>query len=117
MANRRMFTKQLNEDLKFEKLSVEGKWMVLISLLYADDDGYIKVKDILHHSGVDQSVLSTLEPDFLIVDNEVAFIKIFQETQTLQGDRYTPSVLSQYHKIKTQYKFKSKKDRVNKSES
>lgn len=113
MAQRRMITRDLNEDINFEKLPSQSKWMLTVALLYSDCDGYIKVKDILFYSQEKSEFLDPLQPHFIIIDNDIAYITVFQDTQTLKRDRYKPSALFEHHKIKRRYEFKKTEPKRN----
>lgn len=97
MANRRMITKDTFEDLNFERLERVNQYIYFVATLYADDEGYIKLSELIYRARTNnKEILSLVEAGFFELSNEIISIKNWLNEQEIKSDRFKESLLKQY---------------------
>lgn len=101
MANRRLLSKKVLYDDAFSTLTPAAKNLYLYMNMEADDDGFIgSMRQVLRYSGANRKSLELLKTRGLVFEFEsgVCLIVHWHVHNTIQKDRYTPTVYTKESK-------------------
>ena len=103
MAQRRMFSKDITNSSVFLRMPVSSRLLYYDLGMNADDDGFVEHFMVLKMTGATQQDLGVLELNGLvkIFDENVLWIKDWQENNYIRNDRYKPSKYLQVYDIKS----------------
>jgi len=98
MANRRMFSKGVIDTDPFLELPTTSQLLYFHLGLHADDDGFIaSPKKITRVAGLNDNDMQTLVDNNFIIEfsNGVCVIRHWKLHNSIQKDRYTPTIYQQ----------------------
>lgn len=102
MATKRMFSLEFLQHPPYLNLTAHLKALYFELMALADDDGFLYLSDsLLRRIGAKKSDISRLSSQNLLhlFDNKIAVILHWRVHNTIQKDRYTPTI---YHKEREQ---------------
>lgn len=92
-----MINKDKAEDPKFEAMSVASQFTNYTASLYADDEGFIKVSELIYRSHCSRKEINeNIENKFFEENNGILKINNWEIEQELKKDRVKKSVLKGY---------------------